>query len=326
LNPVHISEHSHRSQIKDQTRSIPLFHEWISLIGMFRHIPPTQFLKGFEAAARLESFSRAADEIGLTQSAVSHQMRLLEGHVGQPLFLRVGREVRLTDAGRDYHRTVRRCLELMEEGYRRLEPYRKPGSVVIYAPQPFTRRWLLPRLPDLKAAAPAVEPWLDTSGKPVDPESMEVDIAITYAPEPPAGAETLLIAHDQLSPVAAPAQAALLRQPEDLLHATLLHEEGQVGWAEWLRLSGVETGAVWQGANFSDADIAIAAAELGQGVALASLFLSHVSIETGVLVRPFAQAIATGRGWYASSSAAKLKDPDILAAWRWLSGIARGEG
>ena len=130
----------------------------------FRHIPPTQFLKGFEAASRLESFSRAAEELGLTQSAISHQMRLLEGHIGQPLFMRFGREVRLTDAGRDYQRTVRRCLEMMEEGYRRLEPYRKPGSVVIYAPRDFSRRWLLSRLPALRAAVPACEPWLDTSG------------------------------------------------------------------------------------------------------------------------------------------------------------------
>ena len=94
----------------------------------FRHIPPTQFLKGFEAASRLESFSRAAEELGLSQSAISHQMRLLEGHIGQPLFMRFGREVRLTDAGRDYQRTVRRCLEMMEEGYRRLSPFESPAA------------------------------------------------------------------------------------------------------------------------------------------------------------------------------------------------------
>lgn len=292
----------------------------------FRHIPPTQFLKGFEAAARLESFSRAAEEVGLTQSAISHQMRLLEGQVGQPLFLRIGREVRLTDAGRDYHRTVRRCLEMMEEGYRRLEPYRKPGSVVIYAPRDFTRRWLLPRLPALKRAVPACDPWLDTSGAAVDFETMEVDIAIIHAHEPPAGCESLLIGRDRLSPVAAPALAGMLHQPADLLDAPLIHEEGAVGWADWLGQMGVEAGAVWTGTNFSDSDIALAAAELGQGVALASLFLAQAAIAAGALVQPYTHATVSDRRWYAISTERRLRDDDVRDTWRWLETQVEDKG
>lgn len=291
----------------------------------FRHIPPTQFMKGFEAAARLESFSRAADEIGLTQSAISHQMRLLEGQIGQPLFLRVGREVRLTDAGRDYHRTVRRCLEMMEEGYRRLEPYRKPGSVVIYTPRDVTRRWLLQRLPLLKTAVPACEPWLDTSGAVIDFETMEVDIAIIHAHEPPAGSESLLIAHGDLSPVATPALAQTLRDPADLLTAPLIHEEGPIGWADWLADRGIAPDAVWRGSNFSDSDIALAAAELGQGVALASVFLAWDALAAGNLVQPFPATLDTGRGWYAISSPARLKDDDVRGVWDWLKTQAAEE-
>lgn len=284
----------------------------------FRHIPPTQFLKGFEAAARLESFSRAAEEVGLTQSAISHQMRLLESQIGQPLFLRIGREVRLTDAGRDYHRTVRRCLDMMEEGYRRLEPYRKPGSVVMYAQRDFARRWLLPRLPALRVAAPACEPWLDTSGATVDFETMEVDIALIHAHEPPPGCESLLIARDRLSPVAAPVLAVGLTQPSDLLRTPLIHEEGPIGWADWLAHAGIQAGKVWKGTNFSDSDIALAAAELGQGIALASLFLVGDALATGTLVQPFGAAIESGRAWYAISSADRLKDGDVRDVWSWL--------
>lgn len=291
----------------------------------FRHIPPTQFLKGFEAAARLESFSRAAEEVGLTQSAISHQMRLLEGLIGQPLFLRIGREVRLTDAGRDYHRTVRRCLDLLEEGYRRLEPYRKPGSVVIYAPRDFTRRWLLPRLPALKAAAPACEPWLDTSGLPVDFETMEVDIAVIHAAEPPVGCESLLIARDRLSPVADPAGARALRQPADLLAASLIHEEGPVGWAEWFAQADVDAGMIWKGTNYSDGDIALAAAELGQGIALASLFLAGAALAAGTLVQPFTTTVASGLGWYALSNEDRLSDTDTQETWRWLEQMQEKE-
>ena len=285
----------------------------------FRHIPPTQFLKGFEAAARLESFSRAGEEVGLTQSAISHQMRLLEGQIGQALFLRIGREVRLTDAGRDYHRTVRRCLEMMEEGYRRLEPYRKPGSVVIYAPGSFTRRWLLPRLPALKTAAPACEPWLDTSGKPVDFETMEVDIAVIHAHEPPAGCKSHLLAHDRLSPVVAPALAAAIREPADLLPVPLIHEEGPVGWADWLGHAGIAAPSVWKGTNVSDGDIALAAAEFGQGAALASLFLAQDALAAGLLEQPIATTIDAARHWYALSTEARLKDEDVRNTWDWLA-------
>jgi LysR family glycine cleavage system transcriptional activator len=288
----------------------------------FRHIPPTQFLKGFEAAARLESFSRAAEEVGLTQSAISHQMRLLEGQIGQPLFLRTGREVRLTDAGRDYHRTVRRCLDMMEEGYRRLEPYRKPGSVVIYAPQDFARRWLLPRLPALKAAAPACDPWLDTSGATVDFETMEVDIALIHAPEPPPGCESLLIARDRLSPVAEPALAATLRQPSDLLLAPLIHEEGPIGWADWLgHMLASRRATVWKGANFSDSDMALGGggARAGRGACKRCCWPERL-IAAGTLVRPFAAAMsAPARAWYALSSADRLDDGDVRDVWSWLS-------
>lgn len=287
-------------------------------MAKFRHIPPTQFLKGFEAASRLESFSRAGEELGLTQSAISHQMRLLESHIGQPLFMRLGREVRLTDAGRDYQRTVRRCLEMMEEGYRRLEPYRKPGSVVIYGPRDFSRRWLLPRLPALRAAVPACEPWLDTSGAAVDFQTMELDLAIVYADTPPEGCESLLIARDYLSPVATRDVGGMLRSPADLLDASLIHDERPIGWADWLRSLGVERSGTWHGSNFSDSDLALAAAELGQGVALGSLPLAASAIASGTLVQPYDHVLDAGRGWYALSTQDRLRDLDVLGTWQWL--------
>jgi LysR family glycine cleavage system transcriptional activator len=288
----------------------------------FRHIPPTQFLKGFEAASRLESFSRAAEELGLTQSAISHQMRLLEGHIGQPLFVRFGREVRLTDAGRDYQRTVRRCLEMMEEGYRRLEPYRKPGSVVIYAPRDFSRRWLLERLPALRAAVPACEPWLDASGIAVDFQAMELDFAVVYADAPPGDCESFLVSRDYLSPVATKELAGTLRDPADLLGALLIHDERPIGWADWLDSVGVGRNGTWHGTNFSDSDLALAAAELGQGVALGSLTLAKAAFASGALVRPYEHILDAGRGWYAISTPDRLRDADVMGTWQWLRGQA----
>ncbi len=171
----------------------------------YRNVPPLQFLQGFEAAARLGSFSQAAAELGLSQSAVSHQMRLLEERIGQPLFLRVGRHVSLSDAGRDYQRTVARVLDDLESGFGRLAPYKKPGSVVIYAPREFAARWLLTRLPDLLESCPSCCPWIDSSERPIDFGEMEVSLAILYAEVPPVGVEAVKLLSDRIAPVLSPA-------------------------------------------------------------------------------------------------------------------------
>ena len=206
----------------------------------FRNIPPLQYLLGFEAAARLESFSKAADELGLSASAISHEMRLLEERFGQPLFIRQGRAIRLTDAGRDYQRTVMQSLEQLEGGFRRLEPYRKPGSVVIYCESDFASRWLLPRLDDLKRAVPGCEPWVDTSGKAIDFESLEVSIAIVRGRLATSNAPTQDLFEDILVPVASPSLLSkALQKPEHLLKHRLIHDERpeagmtgsrQLGW------------------------------------------------------------------------------------------------
>jgi LysR family transcriptional regulator, glycine cleavage system transcriptional activator len=209
----------------------------------FRNIPPLQYLMGFEAAARLESFSRAADELGISQSAVSHEMRLLEQRVGQPLFLRQGRSIRLTDAGRDYQRSVAKSLEQLEAGYRRLEPFRKPGSVVIYTPHDFAARWLLPKLGKLRKAVPLCDPWIDTSGVNVDFDEMEASIAIVRAREIASNLVAQTLFADSLVPVASP---TLIKRPiknsVDLSHFPLIHDERSEGWNEWFeRISATTT-------------------------------------------------------------------------------------
>ena len=292
----------------------------------YRNVPPLQFLQGFEAAARLASFSKAALELGLSQSAVRHQMRLLEERIEQPLFLRVGRTVRLTDAGRDYLRTVRQTLDNLEAGYRRLAPYRKPGSVVIYAPPDFARRWLLPRLGDLRRSCPGSEPWIDTSGKAVDFSEMEVSIAIVHGEEAPAGGLAVPLVADSLTPVAAPALLGRRRvKPADLAAMPLLHVERVLGWSEWFEHAGVACGDISAGIDFSDGDLALAAAEAGLGVVLASLPLVLPAIAEGRLARPFAQVLDTKRRWFAISTGKELDDNATRAIWRWLERRAKGK-
>jgi LysR family glycine cleavage system transcriptional activator len=289
-------------------------------VRRFRNIPPLQYLLGFEAAARLGSFGKAADELGLTQSAVSHQMRLLEERLGQPLFLRHGRTVRLTDAGRDYQRTVQRSFEELEGGYRRLAPFRKPGSVVIYAPRDFAARWLMPRLADLRQRVPDCDPWIDTSGIAVDFNDMEVSIAIHRGAEANIGVIGHRLANDVLAPVMSPQLAGSpLAGPADLPRYPLLHTEGSMGWKEWFEHFGIAAGDVSAGLDFSDADLALDAAERGLGIALASQALAAEAIANGRLAQSLEHSMETAHAWFATTTAKELDDPVTRAVWSWIS-------
>ena len=291
----------------------------------YKNVPPLQFLHGFEAAARLGSFSLAAAELGLSQSAVSHQIRLLEDRIGQPLFRRVGRTVLLTDAGRDYQRSVRRSLDLLEEGYKRLAPFRKTGSVVIYSPRDFASRWLLPRLGELRTACPDCDPWIDTSGAAVDFEEMEVSVAIVYGPAPPDGLHSVCLLNDSRVPVAAPGLVGRRSlKAKDLLATGLLHDERAVGWNDWFQLADPSAGDATAGIDFSDSDLALAAAEAGLGVALASLPLAAASIAARGLVVPVDVHLDPASAWYAVSTGQELADPSTARVWKWLEGQAAG--
>ena len=290
----------------------------------FRNIPPLQYLLGFEAAARLGSFRLASEELGLSQSAISHEMRLLEERIGQPLFIRNGRSFQLTDAGRDYQRTVATALDQMERGYHRLAPFRKPGSVIIYAPRDFAARWLLPKLKDLRAAVPQCDPWIDTSGVAVDFENMEVSFAISRVRSMVEGSHTALLVPDVLAPVVSPKLAPKpIKTPADLLKHTLLHDERSEQWRDWFEMAGVTTGDISAGLDFSDSDFALAAAELGLGVALASLPLAHDAIAAGRLIQPLPQVLKTEQSWVISTTAKELNDSVTLAVWNWFKNGAK---
>jgi LysR family transcriptional regulator, glycine cleavage system transcriptional activator len=285
----------------------------------FRNIPPLQYLLGFEAASRLESFSKAAEELGLSQSAVSHEMRLLEQRVGQALFIRQGRSVRLTDAGREYQRSVARSLEQLEAGYRRLEPFRKPGSVVIYAPHDFAVRWLLPLLGDLKRAVPNCDPWIDTSGVDVDFNDMEVSIAVIRARE----VSPNLIAHslfdEALIPVASPKLIKReLRRAAELAELPLIHDERSEGWSDWFESVGVDAGEISAGLDFSDSDAALQAAIFGHGIALASQPLVQQLLAEKALIQSHSHGLKTGHQWFAISTVKELSEPITKSTWDWL--------
>jgi LysR family transcriptional regulator, glycine cleavage system transcriptional activator len=245
-------------------------------------------LRGFEAAARLASFALAANELHLSHSAVSHQIKLLEAELGQPLFRRVGRSVVLTDAGKDFARSVRDILQRIEDGVARLAPYQKPGGIIVYTTPAFAKGFILPRMAQLRVASPDVDLWLDTSERKVDFQTDEVDILITQASGVAAhGAIDSHLIDDTRAPLASPAlierMGGLPAGGSSIENWPLLHDESQITWREWFVRAGCPSVDTISGSNFSDHALMIDSAAAGHGVALGSLICAAPYLRSGAL-------------------------------------------
>lgn len=287
----------------------------------YRGLPPLSALIGFEAAARLKSFSRAAEELNITQSAISHQVRTLEDHLGQPLFRRIGRRIELVDAGRDFFITAQTALEEVRHGVRRLNAYTKPGSVIVMMSAALSAGWFIPRLSSLRTAHPWVDPWVHTSDAAHVPEEAEIDIVLGPLPWSDPGAQSLILAEDRLVPLCAPGVAANLPdlpESERLDFTPLLHDETLYDWQSWFALVGSRRTEFARGMNFSDTGQMLQAAQLGLGVCLASERLADQALRTGQLVRASAVELDRTETLCMSCWSRNFTRPPVMALWEWI--------
>ena len=211
-------------------------------------------------------------------------------------------------------------LDDLESGFGRLAPYKKPGSVVIYAPREFAARWLLTRLPDLLESCPSCCPWIDSSERPIDFGEMEVSLAILYAEVPPVGVEAVKLLSDRIAPVLSPALSGKRASATSTIaRPPRLNSEHFVRWEDWYAAANVDARDDCKEVDFSDRDLALTAAEDGFGVALASLPMAAIALAANKLVAPFELALTPPRAWYAVTTPRELADPTTLAVWRWLN-------
>lgn len=248
-------------------------------------LPPLSSLRGFEAAARLGSFAKAADELCLTQAAVSHQVRSLEKELGQQLFLRLPRELVLTDAGKDFLSTVETALQTLSHGMQRLAPYNKTATLIVACDPALARHWLVPGLVGFHAANPDTEVWLDTSEQLTDFDTQEVDVIIDRGQPEGSGLITAPLFEEKLAPMASPRVLAAnpVKTLEDMRNLKLIHDERREGWLTWCQHFGFTTLDVVSGPNFSDPGFAIDTAIAGGGVVLGSDVLTKQARKDGLL-------------------------------------------
>jgi len=287
-------------------------------MAMARRLPSLNALKAFEAAARHESFTRAADELAVTQGAVSHQVKALEQELGLRLFLRQRQRLSLTAPGRRLLEVARDAFDRIADGTARLRAGERSGGLAISTSPNFAAKWLAPRLGAFAEAHPEIELRLSATLQHVDFAREDIDLAIRHGEGDWPGLSVVRLCREELFPVASPALARRLRRPADLKRATLLRLEGRRDWALWLDAAGVRDVDPERGPVFNQASLQLDAAAAGQGVALARSALADWDLRGGRLARPFALAIPAPYAYWIVCPAPKAKQPKVRAFTAWL--------
>lgn len=257
-----------------------------------RQLPPLKAVQAFEAASRLGSFVAAAEELHLTPSAISHQIRLLEERLGITLFHRVHRAVELTDVGRRYAEGVAEALGLIEASTRSIERTGKSDILTVHSVPSFATQWLMPRLSRFSALNPDIDVRLNASASPVDLATGEADFDIRYGHIFPATGVTVVPFPEETivvncSPRLLPRRRGG-RKAMDLSEATLIHSEVNLySWRDWLKDHPQAKIQLDRGPRFDRTFMAINCAVDGMGVALESRLLIERELDSGKLVLPF---------------------------------------
>lgn len=299
-----------------------------------KSLPPLNALKAFEAAARHLSFTKAAVELNVTPAAVSHQVRALEDVLGVPLFRRLTRALRLTDAGQGALPYLSRGLDQLARGVEEIRSHRDGGLLTLSVSPSFGVMWLVPRLDRFRALHPDIEIRIDGTDRVVDLDRDDVDVALRYGPGGYTGVRVDRLFGQVNTPVCAPALLegpTPLHAPEDLRRHTLLHidwKDAEASWRMWLLAAGVTEIDASAGPRFSSESMAVGAAIEGQGVALVGDMLVADELASGRLVRPFDRSFGTPLtfAYYLLSAPEKRASPKVRRFRDWLLSEARLAG
>lgn len=275
---------------------------------------PLTALRSFEAAGRRLSFSRAAEELFVSQAAVSRQIRELEVLISQPLFKRLHRQVVLTDAGARLLAKLTPSFDAIDERLEELIKQPAQHAVSISAEPSFAAAWLVPRLNFFNMARPDIDVTIDASPILTEFRGHAVDLAIRHSLDVTSWprAQSRHLTDCFKMPVAAPALLASRSPPatpSDLRHYTLLHEDNRDGWSDWFKFVGTDNVELSRGPIFPDAALAAQSAVLGHGIALGCWLLSGYDLESGRLVAPFPAEMPFGAYWLVAPDFGKLSEP-----------------
>ncbi|HBZ0832057.1 TPA: LysR family transcriptional regulator, partial [Klebsiella pneumoniae] len=279
-------------------------------------LPPLGALRAFHAVARHRSFKQAAEALGVSATAVSHQIKLLESVLECRVCERSAQGVSLTADGEILYAATQRAFSALEQAVVQIAHARQPPSLTVTTTSNFLTHWLVPRLADFTARFPAIDLRLHTSVERVDLHLGTVDAAIRYRETPEPDLCCTLLHEDRFNVVASPTLA--LSRPDDLAEVTLFHVANRhvpadsPSWENWRRRYGPPTLNIDAGLTFSDETHALQAAVAGQGAVIASELLARDLLQRGVLSAPFSSALP-GASYYLVTTEAAAQRADIIA-------------
>lgn len=293
----------------------------------FDALPPLNWLRAFEAAARHLSFTHAAQELNLTQAAISKQVKLLELQLRQQLFVRLPRSLALTKSGEAYVPKVRDAFERLHSGTQEVFGRQRGAVVTVRCAVSFAVNWLAPRLPDFMARHPGAKIRLVSRVWGDSDDGSPVDLDIQYGSGSWPHADCHRLTHDALQPLCAPSSVAALRMPGDLKGQRLLHVIGyREGWATWLNAAGVRDVDPGGGLQCDTSLMAYEIAAQGGGVALGRTSLAGKDVGLGRLVAPFALAVPVDEAFYLMTPVEGGLPADARLFVAWLLAQAQSSG
>ena len=284
-------------------------------------LPPLNNLKAFEAAARHESFTRAAEELCVTQGAVSQQVKGLEEGLGIKLFNRERQRLIITEAGRDYLLVVRDALDRIAVGTERLLQRQNAGVLTVSTSPDFAAKWLVHRLGHFAEAHSGIDLRVSAAMHHVDFAREEVDLAVRHGDGNWPGLDAIQLSNELLFAVCSPKLLTgrrKLGKPADILRFPLIHLGSRADWTKWLRAVDVDGDGATHGPVLNRASMVIDAAINGQGVALARTTLAGWDLINGRLVRPFPESLPLSKTYWIVCPKVTSNVPKIVTFRDWL--------
>jgi LysR family transcriptional regulator, glycine cleavage system transcriptional activator len=288
---------------------------------MLRRLPPLNALKAFEAAARYESFTRAAEELCVTQGAVSHQVKALEAELGIKLFNRERQRLLITEAGREYLVVLRDAFDRIAVATERLVQRQSSGVITVSTSPDFAAKWLVNRLGRFAETHPGIDLRVSATLHHVDFAREDVDLAVRHGEGNWAGLDVVRLCTEQLFAVCSPKLLAgrnRITKPSDVLKFPLLHLDDSNAWARWFEAVDLKVADHLHGPVLNRASMVIDAAIDGQGIALARTTLAATDLINGRLVRPFAETLRLSKGYWIVCPKATSALPKIMTFRDWL--------
>lgn len=291
------------------------------------HMPPLSALRAFEAAARLKSFSRAADELNVTPAAISHQISALEQDLGVRLFNRLNRAIELTPSARVLLPGLSEAFAGIQASVRRLRAHNDTGTLTVTASPSFAAKWLVLRLHRFQAQSPDIDVRISTSDEVVDLTKGDFDLAIRYGTGRYPGLTVELLMRNEVFPACSPRlleEGPPLRTPDDLRHHALIHDQAidrdplVPTWPMWLKAAGVQDMAATAALSFSGIHLALDAAIAGHGVVLAYSTIAAADLAAGRLVRLFSLSLPDLFSYYIVTAPGALDRAKVKAFRNWL--------